>query len=54
MLRADKYIIENVANAGRLPAVGAYIIALPIKIQKWVRSSSKVNWANNIAHNLER
>jgi kynurenine formamidase len=33
MLKADKYIIENVANAGCLPAVGAYIIVLPIKIQ---------------------
>jgi kynurenine formamidase len=31
-LGAGKYILENVANAHLLPAVGAYIIALPLKI----------------------
>lgn len=33
MLGAGKYIIENVANAHLLPPTGAYVIALPIKIQ---------------------
>lgn len=32
ILGAGKYIIENVANAELLPPVGAYILALPIKI----------------------
>jgi kynurenine formamidase len=33
ILGADKYIIENVAHASKLPPVGAYTLALPIKIQ---------------------
>ncbi|PHQ80931.1 MAG: cyclase [Coxiella sp. (in: Bacteria)] len=33
LLGADKFIIENVANAHLLPPVGAYILALPLKIQ---------------------
>lgn len=33
VLQAGKYIVENVANAFRLPPVGAYSLALPIKIQ---------------------
>ena len=32
MLENDKYSIENIANSDQLPAIGAYIIALPIKI----------------------
>lgn len=32
-LGAGKYIIENVANALSLPAIGAYSLAFPIKIQ---------------------
>ena len=32
ILGADKYIIENIANASKLPPVGAYTLALPIKI----------------------
>ncbi|WP_019217284.1 cyclase family protein [Legionella tunisiensis] len=31
-LEAGKYLIENVANAAKLPAVGSYILALPLKI----------------------
>lgn len=31
LLGAGKYIVENVANANKLPAVGAYCFALPIK-----------------------
>ncbi len=33
LLGHGKYIIENVANSGDLPAVGSYIIALPLKIK---------------------
>jgi len=33
VLGAGKYIIENVANAAKMPATGAYTLALPIKIQ---------------------
>ena len=32
MLSNNKYIIENIAYCNQLPSVGAYIIALPIKI----------------------
>lgn len=31
-LEAGKYLIENVANAEKLPSVGSYILALPLKI----------------------
>ena len=30
ILGAGKYLIENIANASQLPAVGAYILALPM------------------------
>lgn len=33
MLSNNKYMIENIANADQLPPVGAYIIALPLKIE---------------------
>lgn len=32
ILGAGKYIVENIANAAKLPPVGSYSIALPIKI----------------------
>lgn len=32
VLSAGKYIVENIANAGELPPVGSYSLALPIKI----------------------
>lgn len=32
MLKAKKYIIENVAHADKLPATGAYIMAMPLKL----------------------
>jgi kynurenine formamidase len=32
VLGAGKYIIENIANSKELPPIGAYIMALPIKI----------------------
>ena len=31
LLGSGKYIIENVANANKLPATGGYCFALPIK-----------------------
>lgn len=33
LLSNKKYIVENVANANQLPPVGAYTLALPIKVQ---------------------
>ena len=30
LLGAGKYLVENVANADKLPAVGSYSLALPI------------------------
>ncbi|MCD6056069.1 MAG: kynB [Gammaproteobacteria bacterium] len=33
LLRAGKYIIENIANSNKLPPVGASIIALPLKMK---------------------
>ncbi|HHF7368398.1 TPA: hypothetical protein ACPSKY_003555 [Legionella bozemanae] len=32
MLENKKYIVENVFNAARLPALGAYSMILPMKI----------------------
>lgn len=34
ILGTGKYIIENVANAALLPATGAFVLALPMKIQE--------------------
>lgn len=31
ILGADKYIIENIANLEKMPAIGAYVLTLPIK-----------------------
>ncbi len=33
ILGAGKYIVENIANASKLPPIGAYTFALPMKIQ---------------------
>lgn len=33
LLGAQKYIVENVANAGLLPPVGGLIVCLPIKVE---------------------
>ena len=32
MLGAGKYIIENVANAEKLPPVHSYVMSIPIKL----------------------
>lgn len=33
ILGAGKYIVENIANANQLPAIGSIIIGLPLKIK---------------------
>ena len=33
ILGANKYIVENIANAGSLPPVGSYSLVLPMKIK---------------------
>ncbi len=38
LLGAGKYIIENIANADRLPAVGAYALVMPLKISNGTES----------------
>lgn len=38
ILGAKKYIIENIANASKLPPIGAKIIALPLKIEDGTES----------------
>lgn len=38
LLGANKYIIENVANASALPPIGSYCLALPLKIVEGTES----------------
>jgi kynurenine formamidase len=38
ILGADKYIVENIANAGSMPATGAYIMIMPLKVQEATES----------------
>ena len=33
MLGAGKYIVENIANAHNLPAIGSFVMTLPIKVE---------------------
>lgn len=33
LLGSDKYIIENVANAQKMPPIGAYILIMPLNVQ---------------------
>jgi kynurenine formamidase len=42
LLEAGKYIIENIANASQLPPKGAYILALPLKIEKGFEAPARV------------
>jgi len=42
LLKAEKYIIENLANGHLLPPKGAYILALPLKIQKGGEAPARV------------
>ncbi|HUX78268.1 MAG TPA: cyclase family protein [Alphaproteobacteria bacterium] len=38
ILGADKYIVENIANASKLPPIGAYTLACPLKIESGTES----------------
>jgi kynurenine formamidase len=42
LMRANKYIIENIANCHLLPPKGATIITLPLKIEKGSESPARV------------
>ncbi len=42
LLRADKYIIENIDNPNQLPPTGAYVIALPLKIHDAVEAPMRI------------
>lgn len=42
LLGANKYIIENIANTHLLPAFGAHIIALPLKIKDATESPIRI------------
>lgn len=42
LLRANIYIIENIVNADLLPPVGAFVIALPLKILDAVEVPARV------------
>jgi len=41
-LGAGKYLIENVANLEKVPPVGAYIVALPLKIKGGTESPARI------------
>lgn len=42
LMSANKYVIENIANCHRLPPKGAFVIALPLKIEKCSESPARV------------
>lgn len=42
LLGASKFIIENIANASKLPPKGAYIFAVPLKIEKGPEAPARV------------
>lgn len=42
LLKAGKYIIENIANIEKLPPTGAYVIALPLKIHGAVEAPMRI------------
>ncbi len=42
LLGSGKFIIENLANASQLPPKGAYILALPLKIEKCGEAPARV------------
>ena len=42
LLHAGKYIIENIANIEKLPPIGAYVIALPLKIHDAVEAPMRI------------
>lgn len=42
LFEANKYIIENIANVSKLPPKGAFVIALPLKIEKGAEAPARV------------
>ena len=42
LFKEKKYIIENIANGDLLPPKGAYVMALPLKIQNGGESPARV------------
>jgi kynurenine formamidase len=42
ILGSGKYIIENIVNADQLPPYGAYVMALPLKIEKGTEAPLRV------------
>jgi kynurenine formamidase len=38
----NRYIIENIANADKLPPKGAFVLALPLKIEKGEEAPARV------------
>lgn len=42
LFEANKYIIENIANAEKLPPKGAFVIALPLKIEKGTEAPARI------------
>ncbi len=42
ILKSDKYIIENIANADKLPPTGAWVVALPLKIHGAVEAPMRI------------
>jgi kynurenine formamidase len=41
-MRANIYIIENIANCQHLPPKGAFVMALPLKIEKCNEAPARV------------
>ncbi|MBN9342999.1 MAG: cyclase [Caedibacter sp. 38-128] len=42
MLGAGKFLIENIANSKKMPPIGAYVVALPLKMENLTESAIRV------------
>jgi kynurenine formamidase len=42
LFKEKKYIIENIANGNLLPPRGAYVLALPLKVQNGGEGPARV------------
>jgi len=42
LLGKDKYIIENIANCDKMPASGAYVITLPVKMDGATEAAARI------------
>jgi len=42
ILGAGKYIIENIANCHKMPAQGAYMIALPLNLEQGAEAPARI------------